>query len=130
MRFPLKPLALGFCLLTFFQEATMAETQTFMDEVKAIRKKDRAAKIEIHDLAAKYVPVGTRKGAAEDFCKANGFKIYPPTDKEEVLLCSLHVTKWYMPLPGPGFKDEVRVTMRIKDGVVIEVKGFIFYHAL
>ncbi len=104
----------------------MAETQTFMDEVKAIRKKDGAAKIEIHDLAAKYVPVGTRKGAAEDFCKANGFKIYPPTDKEEVLLCSLDMTKWYL----LGFGDEVRIIMRIKDGIVVAVKGFIFYQAL
>ena len=52
------------CLLALFPGAATAQTQTFMDEIRAIRAKSKTADVEIHNLAAKYVPVGTRKEAA------------------------------------------------------------------
>lgn len=137
MRKRVSKAVVAICLLAFFPGAITAETQTFMDEVKAVRAKSKTVDVEIHDIAAKYIPVGTRKEAALAFCKENKFKIYSVDKRDfdtkkydEAMYCSLQMGKWYNLLPGPGFKDEVRITMRIKDGVVVEVKGFIFYHAL
>lgn len=120
------------CLLALFPGAATAQTQTFMDEIRAIRAKSKTADVEIHNLAAKYVPVGTRKEAALAFCEANKFKIYPVAKKDfdsekydEALYCDLDMTKWYL----LGFGDVVRITMHVKNGAVAEVKGFIFYQA-
>lgn len=106
--------------------------QTFMDEVKAIRAQSKTADVEIHSLVAKHIPVGTRKDDALVFCKDNKLKIYPVDKRDfdskrydEALYCDLDMTKWYL----LGFGDVVRITMQIKNGVVTEVKGFIFYQA-
>lgn len=107
--------------------------ETFMDEVKAVRAKSKASTVKIHDLAAKYVPTGTRKEKALEFCEKNGFKIYPVRDKrdfdsktyDEAIVCSRDVLKWY--LLG---HDEIRVILDIKNDVVEKTTGFIFLHAL
>lgn len=122
---------IGICLFTLFQEIVMAET--FMDEVKAVRAKNKASTVEIHDLAAKYIPVGTRKEVALKFCEENGFKIYPVRDKQSVdakkhdesIVCSKRFLKWYVIA-----EDEVRVILYINSGIVAKTNGFIFLHSL
>ncbi len=130
-----------FGLWVFFYEGA---GPTFMDEVKGLRAKDRPSKGEIHDLVAKYVPVGTPEEAALKFCKANGLEIYlyPVYDKrsfpgkdpktvDEMMLCSKDMMKeWYLFWTWWAWYDEVRVTMDLKDGAVVKIKGFIFTHAL
>ncbi len=120
------------CLLAFFTGVVTAQTQTFMDEIRAVRAKSKTSDVEIHDIAAKYIPVGTHKETALTFCEANKFKIYPVARKDfdsgkydEALYCDLDMTRWYL----LGFGDVVRITMHMKDGTVADVKGFIFYQA-
>src|SRR3989344_6234615 len=112
-----------------------AMPQTFMDEVRIIRDKSKpgerrqADEVEFHDLVAKYIPVGTRKGVAVEFCKANGFNIIPVRDKrdfdskifDESVVCSKRSLKWYL-----ISEEEIRVILHIKNGVVAEALGFIF----
>ncbi len=109
---------------------------TFMDEVneaKAVKTRYKEDTAHIHDIVAKYVPVGTRKDAALEFCEANGFKIYPVRDKrqfesktfDESVVCSKRRPKWY--LVG---EEEIRVILRMKNGVVAQAEGYIFLHVL
>lgn len=106
--------------------------ETFMDEVKAVRTKNKASTVEIHELAAKYIPVGTRKEIALKFCEENGFKIYPVSKKEssepehdETIVCTKRSVKWYIIA-----EDEIRVILYVSDGIVTKAKGYIFLHTL
>ncbi len=121
-------------LVVFFQGAALA--QTFMDEVKVVRAKHRTGTVVIHDLVGKYVPVGTRKEAALEFCKANGFKISPVRDKrnfrvdpktyDEAIVCGKDMMKaWYLFWAWWAMHDTVVVTIGIKDGVVVWAGGAI-----
>lgn len=106
--------------------------ETFMDEVKAVRAKNKASTVEIHDLAAKYVPAGTRKENALKFCEESEFKIYLVSKKEssepehdETIVCTKRSVKWYIIA-----EDEIRVILYVNDGIVAKVKGYIFLHTL
>lgn len=109
---------------------------TFMDEVneaRSVKARYKEGAVQIHDIAAKYVPVGTRKQVALEFCEANGFKINPIRNKgnfdsktyDESVFCSKHSLKWYL-----FGQEEIRVLFNIKDGVVAQVKGYIFLTVL
>lgn len=108
---------------------------TFMDEVneaKAVKTRYKKDTAHIHDIVAKYVPVGTRKEDALEFCETNEFKIYHVRDKrqlglklDESVVCSKRSPKWY--LIG---EEEVRVILDIKNGAVVDARGYIFLHVL
>lgn len=127
---------IGICLFTLFQGIVMA--QTFTAEVKAVRAKNKTSTVEIHDLAAKYVPVGTHKENVLKFCEENGFKIYPVRDKrdfdskkyDEAIVCSTTNIRWDLLWWFWIGHDEIRVTVDLKNGVVAQTKGFIFFHSL
>jgi hypothetical protein len=135
-----------FCLLpvvslwVFFHEG--AEPKTFMDEVKAVRAKSKAAtQIPIHDLVAKYIPAGTPKDVALEFCKASGLKIYPVPDKQifrnvdpktydEAITCSKYRLRWDSFWLFWIGSDTVWLTIGIKDGVVVWTVGAISFASL
>ncbi len=127
-----------FGLWAFFYEG--AGPKTFIDEVKAVRATNRSAtQIPIHDLVSEYIPVGTREDIALEFCTANGLGVYPVREKrhvdskkyDEVIVCSRKdIIRWDLLWWFWIGSDEVRVNLYIKDGVIAQVKGFIFFHSL
>ena len=112
-----------------------------MDEVRTARAKNKATQVPIHDLVAKYIPKGTRKEAAQEFCRANGLKIYPVRDKrafsgtdpktyDEAISCSTDMTRWDLLWWFWTGGDTVLVVIRMKDGVVVSAGGAISFTSL
>lgn len=115
--------------------------QVFIKEVKAVRAKNKATQVSIHDLVGKYIPVGTRKEIALEFCRANGLKIYPIRDKrafpnidpktyDEAISCSIDMTRWDLLWWFWAGNDTVLVVIRMKDGIVVVAGGVINFTSL
>lgn len=150
MKVSKKTIAIGlFCVLVviglwaFFHEGT--GPKTFMHEVRAARAENKAAtQIAIHDLVAKYIPVGIKKEAALNFCRENRLKIHPvpaqekkrafpridPKTYDEAISCSTDMVRRDMFLWFWAAYDTVIVTMGIKDGVVVWTGGAISFTSL
>ena len=150
MKVSKKTVAIGlFCVLAviglwaFFHKG--AEPKTFMDEVKAARAKNEAAtQVPIHDLVLKYIPVGTKKETALNFCRANGLKINPvpaqekkrafpnidPKTYDEAVSCSVDVIRWELLWHFWIGSDTVLVILGMKDGVVVWAGGAISFTSL
>lgn len=117
-------------LICFILMRDEAMSQTIVDEIQLIRKSDRNAVLDITVVVTKFIHIGTAKTEAVNLLKGDLFEIHETNQKnnqgEEILMATREINL----SPVTKFKDEIRIVLGIKDGMVSSVKGKVIYRSL
>lgn len=117
-------------LICFILMRGEAMSQTIVDEIQLIRKSDRNAVLDITVVVTKFIHIGTAKTEVVNLLKDDLFEIYESNQKnkqgEEILMAIREINL----SPVTKFKDEIRIVLGIKNGVVSSVKGKVIYRSL
>ena len=118
----------GVCFFSILWGEAMS--QTIVDEIQLIRKKDRSAVLDIGTVASKYILIGSSKKEAVKQLKDEGFEIYevsPKSNHDEEILTAIRSINLS---PLTGFNDEIRIVLRIKNDLVVRVTGKLVFRSL
>lgn len=109
-----------------------AMANDLVSDVKSRRKENKAAKLDVSDIARKYIPIDSDQEAVFLQLEKQGFKCYPASIDAAnklsggVKTCYLDMRNWYR----FGFGDEFRIHVSFKDGKVTGVVGTLIFLAL
>lgn len=116
--------------LTFCSGGAMAND--LVSDVKGVRETNRAARIDISEIARRHVVSGSDQGSLLRQLEVQGFKCHQrktevsDSQASGIWDCSLDMRNWYQ----FGFGDEVRLQIYFVEGKVTGVAGELIYLSL
>lgn len=123
------PIIIGLCSVALAGDGKTP----FMDEVRDRFHAAKMIQLNLSDLIAQYVPVGTTKEQMFRFCENNGLKASYVTHKkrtdshEEAYVCMARVKLSRNSKGEPiGFGQEINAYFKLTGGKVIAVSGAIY----